>query len=626
MTVRGMVVPAVYLDSVVLLRLARVLRAEPGVHEAAALMGTPANRELLRAAGLSWTGAAGAGPGDLVVAVAAETDKVAEATLGVAERWLAGRRDGPGLRDPRGSGEVVRPRTLPSAVRRFRDANLCAVSVPGLYATREARRALGLGLHVFLFSDHVTLADEIALKELAARRGLLCMGPDCGTAYLGGIGLGFANVVPRGRVGIVAASGTGLQAVAAHLVAQGEGVSHGIGVGGRDLSATVGGRMTRSALAALGRDVATRAIVLISKAPDPAVLSDLAATLESLRKPVVIWGVGAPASGLRTTRVETLEDAAVAAVAAVAGQPWGARPFTDPSRVRAWLATVAAGGARGPDVRAFYTGGTLAAEARSILEPLIGPVARGETERPGPGHRVVDLGDDAYTLGRPHPMLDAEARAEGVRAVGRDSAVGVLMVDLVLGRGAHPDPAGPLAGAIKSAREEASAAGRALVVVGSVVGTEADPQGLARQVATLEAAGAVVLPTNAQAARVAALVVRPDLAGALLGTGAPVAGPPGAANRSEPGEAPRRARGGSLPTDRRPRASHDGAGGGAIDALLTAGPRVINVGLETFAHDLADQQAPVLHVDWRPPAGGDPRLGTLLALLDDDPGEGSAAS
>jgi FdrA protein len=512
--VRAVVLPAVYRDSVVLMRLATALRAMPGVREVAALMGTPANRALLAAAGLATPETAAAGPNDLVIAAAAEDAAGADAALALAERLLAEQAaPAPGPAGPR-------PRTLRTALARHPEAPVVAVSVPGALAAAEARRALRAGRHVFLFSDHVPLADEVALKRLALARGVLCMGPDCGTAYLGGVGLGFANVVPRGRVGIVAASGTGLQAVAAHLAALGHGLSHGIGVGGRDLGAEVGGLMTRAALRALGRDAATALVVLVSKPPAPTVLPDLEAGLAGLGKPAVVCCLGAPPRVEGPGRwVATLEDAAGQAAALLEGHAWVPRPFPDPEPVRDALARLGREpGRREGGLLGLFTGGTLAHEARVVLTPLLGPVASNldGARADAAAHRILDLGAEEFTAGRPHPMLDPEARAARVRAAGRDPAVGVLLLDVVLGRGAHPDPAGPLAAAILEARARAAADGRALAVVAAVVGTAGDPQGLDRQAAALRAAGAAVLPSSAQAARLAALLLAPALRPTLL--------------------------------------------------------------------------------------------------------------
>jgi len=502
MAVRGVVRRSHYRDSMVLMRLAEALRALPGVREAAVLMGTPANHEILASAGLATVETKDAAPGDLIIAVMAGSDAAADAALAEVERILTEQRPA------RATAGRALPRTLDGALRQMPDANLVTISVPGAYAKLEALRALRRGLHVFLFSDNVSLDDEIALKRLAAERRLLCMGPDCGTAYVNGVGLGFANVVPHGRIGCVAASGTGLQAVVSRLAALGEGVSHGIGVGGRDLSAEVNGIMTELALEALAADTTTEAIVVISKPPAPAVLSKLEAAISRITKPVVVCCLGAlPLTAGAARWVATLEDAAESVVAMLRGEAWTPRAFGDPADVKSRLARARAQASRGQGILGLYTGGTLAHEADLILDPLVGRDA----------YRLVDLGDDEFTRGRPHPMIDAEARAARVREAGRSGDLGVLLLDLVLGRAVHPDPAAPLAAAVYDARRAAQAAARVLLAVASVVGTEHDPQGLDRQIATLESAGVEVMPSNAQAARFAALLTRPELEATLLG-------------------------------------------------------------------------------------------------------------
>jgi len=513
MAPRAQIWRSFYQDSVVLMRLAEELRALPGIREAAALMGTPANHELLGTAGLATAESKAATASDLIIAVDARDEAAAEAALGRAKSLLDARRQ------ERSSGGQPLPRTLESALRQMPDANLAMISVPGEYAALEAMTALRRGLHVFLFSDNVPLHDEIELKRLAVEKGLFCMGPDCGTAYLGGVGLGFANVVPKGRIGCVAASGTGLQAVVSRLAQLGEGVSHGIGVGGRDLSAEVGGLMTNAALAALAEDRTTEAIVVISKPPAPSVLPALEAAIAAARKPVIVCALGATARpGAPGTWVGTLEDAAEAAGAIVRGQTWAPRSFSDPAAIRARLASL--GSVRG-SLLGLYTGGTLAHEAHLILESLLGPIAGnvGSGGRAAEGlHRILDLGADEFTHGRPHPMIDPSVRDVRIRDAGRGDEVAVLLLDLVLGRAAHPDPAASLSIATEGACTRARRSGRAMIAVASVVGTDADPQGLRAQTAALEAAGVIVLPSNAQAARFAALALKPSLATSLLGS------------------------------------------------------------------------------------------------------------
>ncbi len=513
MPIKTEICPSLYQDSVVLMRIASEIRSRPGIHEAAAFMGTPSNHALLEEVGLGTEESLKAGPNDVILTVKSETEAAAEAALAAARASLSARRS------TAAADSEVSPRTLDSALRAMPDTNLAAISVPGAYAKFEAMRALRRNLNVFLFSDNVSVEDEIELKQEALSRGLLCMGPDCGTAYLNGKGLGFFNVVPRGRVGCVAASGTGLQALASYVAALGEGISHGIGVGGRDLSAELGGAMTVFALEALAADPATEAVVLVSKPPHREVMARIEATLAKIGKPTVVCCLGAPANlGGHALWVRSLDQAAQAIVAFLRDRQWAPRTFSDPVAARARFNRMRQHGPEtGPGILGLYTGGTLAHEARLLLEPLVGRVAfnghRCEGKEP---HRIIDLGDDAYTVGRPHPMIAPETRSEFIRDAGRSAEVGVLLLDLVLGRGAHRNPARPLADAVRDAGAAAESAGRRQIAIASVVGTATDPQGLDRQVAQLVDAGVLVFPSNAEAARFAAMVVNPELAKRLL--------------------------------------------------------------------------------------------------------------
>jgi succinyl-CoA synthetase alpha subunit len=500
-----------YHDSVTLLNLARALRGRPGVREVGVVMGTPANRDLLAQASLLTAEAAAATTNDLVVVVDADSAAIAGEAAASVESRLAERVS---RRDDRRGG---RPRTIGAAIRRMPEANLALISVPGAFAAAEARRALHADLHVMLFSDNVSLEDEVALKRLAIERGLLLMGPDCGTAYVGGVPLGFANVVPRGRIGIVAASGTGLQQVAALLAGRGHGISHAIGVGGRDMGATVGGAMTLSSLDLLAADPATDLVIVIGKPPAAAVSERVRSRLRAIGKPAVICLLG-PAvtdgSEGSITTVATLEDAALAADAILVERPWQPRAFSDPDTRRRAADARRRLTADQSSVLGLYAGGTLAHESLLILDRLLGPVASNLTDRTAlarrTGHRVLDMGADEFTVGRAHPMLDPTARVEAIREAARRTDLAVLLLDVVLGRGAAVDPAGDLADAIRAARAEARGRGQDLAVVATVVGTGEDPQGLSAQIATLEAAGAWVLPSNAQAARAAACITGGD--------------------------------------------------------------------------------------------------------------------
>lgn len=480
-----------YADSVALMRIARALADGKGVLDASLMIGSDSNKVLLKSAGLLAAAARDAHANDLVIAVRARSTAQANAALDAAERLLVGGGDGGREAAP----AEARPGVVgfSAALDALPAANLALISVAGEFAALEARRALERGLHVMIFSDNVPLAEEVALKRRARERGLLVMGPDCGTALIGGTPLAFANAVPRGDVGIVSASGTGLQEVACLLARAGCGVSHGIGVGGRDLSAAVGGMMTLAALDALEADRATRRIVVISKPPSPAVTQAVVARAARCAKPVVLCLLGAEVSArrgeVRFTR--TLEAAAIA----VSGKRAPRRP--------------ALGRARKGWIRGLFSGGTLCVEAQIVLIEA-GHAVRSNAPVPGAlglgkgaaSHRLIDLGADEYTRGRPHPMIDPALRNEHLARALRERDVAAVLLDVVLGTGAHPDPAGLVAQIVRAA------GARAPRVVASVTGTDGDAQGYSRQVAALRAADVTVARSNAEAARIVAGMVR----------------------------------------------------------------------------------------------------------------------
>ena len=443
-----------YLDSVALMRVSRRLETLQGVEAAALMIGSPSNKALLRNAGLLAPEGEQASSNDLVIAVRGAGAKAAMAQV---DALLAEKAASPAEGLPRARG-------LGGALELLPQANLALISVPGEFAAFEARKALARGLHVLLFSDNVSLEEEVELKRLAAEKERLLMGPDCGTALIAGTPIAFANVVPRGDIGIVSASGTGLQEVSTLIARMGGGISHGIGVGGRDLDARVGALGTLAALDALERDPATRKIVLISKPPAPEVARRVLERVKKSAKPSVVCFLGLDQAGV----APTLRDAAE--------QAMGRRLDSPGFSHRAVKGRV----------QGLYCGGTLCAEAELIFQ-----------RRGLKGHVFIDLGDDEYTRGRPHPMIEPEMRNDHIAKAMNDSAVGVVLVDLVLGYGAHENPAAVLTRVLKQGK----------TVVASVTGTEQDPQVWSRQVALLRAAGVLVAPSNAHAAELAASLV-----------------------------------------------------------------------------------------------------------------------
>ena len=490
MTFKTLVRPNFYRDSVALMRLAADLEALSGIERASAIMATEANLAMLAETGAA-PDAITAGPNDLLVVVTGADDT----NLAAALEQAAARLDGEAAKAPSGGSEAPRrPRSLAEAAAMTPAATLALISCPGEYAAAEAVKALRLGLDAMIFSHNVSLDDEVALKTLAEAEGRLVMGPDCGTAIINGVPLGFANIVRRGPVGIIAASGTGLQQVACLLDRFGVGVSQAIGTGGRDLSDPVGGTTMLRAIDALSHDPETERLVLISKPPGEAVAARVIERAAGTGKPVVVTFIGCepPAdTPANVTFAATLEEAATLAAGAEA-----LPSATD----AATIADLASGfGAGQRRLVGLYSGGTFSAETKAIAKPVLGDMSSHEESDAG-GHIVLDLGDDVFTRGRPHPMIDFGIRAEHIRAAAENEATAVVLLDVVLGYGAHPDPAGALIPAIEEAGAIAKSNGRHLVFVGFVCGTEADPQRLSAQEAALARAGMVLEPSNAAAA------------------------------------------------------------------------------------------------------------------------------
>jgi FdrA protein len=502
------VIPNFYRDSVALMQLSSRLSALPGVRQASAVMASANNLALLREAGLLASDVA-AGPNDLLVALDGENEASLAAALAEAERAFDNRPASDG------GAELRRepPRSLEMGLDVMPAANLALISTPGDYAAAEAFKALRLGLNVMLFSDNVPVETEVALKRYALAHDLMVMGPDCGTAIIGGIPLGFANAVRRGAIGLVGASGTGLQLVSCLIDRLGGGISQAIGTGGHDLSRDVGGITMLQGLSALTNDTATKAIVLISKPPAPEIAARVLAQARLAGKPVVVNFLGADPKSIESsglTVVKTLEDAAFAAVALAAGRE---PECIAPASALPDLPLVGSGQRY---VRGLFSGGTLCYEATLLLSETLGdvysntPVGRArvlENVWQSRANTLIDLGDDVFTRGRPHPMIDHRLRNERVAMEAEDPQTAVILLDVVLGYGAHADPASVIAPVVEVSIGRAAAAGRHLAIVGFVCGAAADPQDLQRQETRLREAGMLLAGSNAEAVQLAAHIV-----------------------------------------------------------------------------------------------------------------------
>lgn len=557
-----------YYDSVVLMQLQANLAKLAGILDVGVMMGTQANKDLLAQNNLLTPEAEAALADDLIISIRGEDENAVEAALKQVDSLLAQRRSVV-------EGQDYLPQSIEGAARMMPQAGWVLVSVPGRYAAGVARESLHLAKHVFLYSDNVSLEDEISLKQLAAEQGLLLLGPDCGTAIVNGVGLGFANRVRRGPIGLVAASGTGLQQVTSRIHQLGSGITHALGTGGRDLSEAVGAITARQALDLLSRDPDTRVIVLISKPPGQTVADDLLRLVQATGKPVVVNFIGYTPPGYlvhsdRLHFAASLDQAAELAVElarSLSSEPDAPAPVNSFSQGQRYL-------------RGLFSGGTLAYEALLLLQdylPLVYSNAPLKQEHKltnslaSQAHTIVDLGEDEFTVGRLHPMLDNNLRIQRLEQEAADPEVAVILLDVVLGYGVHPNPAAELAPAITRVLARAREAGRHLEVVVVVTGTDEDPQDMAEQIKQLQEAGARVETNNEVAVRYVGQLLQ-----AL-----------------------------NSPGSLRP-----------VDLAALHQPLVaINVGLAFFTESLTAQEAPVIQVNWRPPAGGNEKLMSILERM-----------
>jgi FdrA protein len=544
--------PGAYFDSVVLMQLQRKLAGLPEVDDAGVVMGTAANKELLEDFYLLTEEGKQAKSDDLLIVVRASSEEAAQDALAQVDSLLKEKRTA--------ISQEFRPRSLELAVKQLPEASWALISVPGRYAAGVAEESLNHGLHVFLYSDNVSIEDEVRLKELAHEKGLLVMGPDCGTAIINGIGLGFANRVRKGPIGLVGASGTGLQAITSYIHNLGGGISQAIGTGGRDLKAKVGAITATQGLRILEGDEETKVIVIVSKPPAAEVVTEFLSRAKQIDKPVVVNFIGYPPPARKLGNIHfvtSLQESAELALklADVEKESEKIRAKEIPGYLRG-----------------LFSGGTLALEAvlglQNVLAPLFSnvplhPEQNLDDPLESKAHTIVDLGEDIFTVGRLHPMIDNDLRIRRLKQEVEDKETGMILLDVVLGEGAHPDPASELAPAI----EEANKARPGVEFLAVVLGTDEDPQDIEEQTAELEKAGAKVFGNVSAAVE----YISQAYSDAQPFTGAPVS--------------------------------------------LGTGLAAVNLGLESFFDSLKDQGADVVQVDWRPPAGGNEKLMDILAKM-----------
>lgn len=568
-----------YQDSINLMLLTNSINTIAGITKCSIMMGTAANKDILKNGGLLTAEAESAAPSDMVIVVETADKSIIETVLSEAEKFLND------LAVKRKSTGIESVTTIDAALEEMPDANLALFSIPGEYAADEIEKALDKGLNVFSFTDNISLADEVRLKQKAHEKGLLLMGPDCGTGIISSIPIAFTNVVKPGNIGIVGASGTGIQEVTTIIDRLGGGVVHAIGTGGRDLSAEVNAITVRDAIVGLEHHEPTDVIVVISKPPAKQVRDEIVELLHSLSKPVVAIFLGEK-PGHHEGNVylaHTLEETAMIAMDLAQNRP------VKPNYLEAISCEVKTPLAPEKTVKGLYSGGTLGAEAAMLITEALGLGKLIKQEGyllNADGYEVMDLGDDIYTQGKPHPMIDPEVRINKIREYAKDENTGVILLDCVLGYGSHPDMAGALSAAIKEAVHTAKAHGRELHFVATVCGTQYDPQSYQAAIKTLKECGVLVEASNARAVRLALKLKGIDCKEADKYT--------------VEKQVARKA----LP-----------AVSDSVMDLLNSKPRIVNIGLASFTESILTYGGSAVQYDWKPAAGGDKRLIRILNAL-----------
>ena len=569
-----------YHDSVVLMLLTNQISSIEGVKKVSIMMATPANKDIYRQSGLSTSELEEASANDMVVVADVDDDGLLDVIMEEVEAFF--KKQSTSESDKKGAEAV---RSWDKALGKLADANLAVISIPGAYAALEADRALDEGMNVFMFSDNVTLEDEIKLKKKAHEKGLAVMGPDCGTGIIQGVPIAFTNHVAPGPIGIIGASGTGIQELTTIIDRLGEGVKNAIGTGGRDLSTEVGGITMMDMIEAMEKDDTVKVLIIISKPPAKAVRDRISDRLSNFKKPVVTLFLGEKPEYHEENfyHAYTLDEAARLAVGLVRGQNIAE------GSVEADSSSFFAAEEK-KTIKAYYSGGTLAGEAAMLIKDALNlkvPPQKAEgfmlkTD----GHIVVDLGDDVYTQGKPHPMIDPAKRIECMQEAIDDESTGVILLDIMLGYGSHEDMAGALLPAIIRLRDKAREEGRKLFFVATVCGTRRDFQGYDKAVETLKEAGVIVCENNKLAVHTAIRAIGLDFEEPVKEIR------PKTTARIQKTEASEK-----------------------LLELLSQKPRVINVGLKSFAEVIEAFGCDVVQYDWAPPAGGNVELIKVLNFL-----------
>lgn len=510
--IKGIIKKGEYYDSVTLMRVAKEINKMPGIEDSSVVMGTKENLSILKNAGMLISEIENAADTDLIIVVNAQAENFANEAINNVANILKE------MRNKKDKGSSFVPKSFDSALSVMQDANLSLISIAGKYAAAEAQKALDVNMHVMIFSDNVSIEEELQLKQYANSKNLLVMGPDCGTAIINGIPLAFANVVNQGNIGLVGASGTGLQEVTSIISMNGGGISQAIGTGGRDVKKDIGGIMFISALKALANDDNTKVICLVSKPPHEDVLQKIANEIKLIKKPVVAIFIGANKEMIEKSgaiAAESLEEAALFSVALSQGKTvdFARTKLADRSKEIQKLATELVKNSSGKYLRGLFSGGTLCDEAQLIMKQHIGNVFSNTPLHPdfklqdvwkSKEHTILDLGDDEFTAGRPHPMIDFSLRNKRIIEEAKDKDTAIIMLDVVLGYGSNMQPDAELVPAISQAKEISPK----MQVICSITGTDKDPQNYNKVKTALENIGVIIMPSNVAASELCTNIIQ----------------------------------------------------------------------------------------------------------------------
>lgn len=495
MIVKAKIIKNVYIDSVTLMSLTTKANEVECVEQAVLGMGTDMNKQVLVNVGMQTPETERALKSDLMIVVKSETEEKLNQSFNLIDELIEKRNES------KKKDNLVK-KVYKTQKQAFKDvkSNLVVISVAGEYAVREANIALDNNNHVFLFSDNISIEDEIKLKKKAISKNLLLMGPDCGTAIIDGVGLCFANKVRKGNIAIVGASGTGSQEISVRIHDFGGGISQLIGTGGRDLSKEVGGLMMIKSLEILEKDEETDIIVIVSKPPQEETAKKVLEYANKLTKKVIVCFIGGNSELINNYEnliyAKTTKEAALKAVvlSGVDENSINKHPLNVPliNEIRAKL------NSDQKYIAGLFCGGTICDEVFYLIkekdENIYSNIAKDPKHKltdifNTKGHRVIDFGSDEFTQGRPHPMIDPSIRIEYFEKLASDKSIGVIALDFILGYGAHDDPVSMMLPSIKKAQEKAKLEGRHLEILGFVLGTDEDKQNFSKQCKLLDENG-----------------------------------------------------------------------------------------------------------------------------------------